>query len=288
MNKSGIIIMILIMIFLFSINSQATGYKIYTNTNEIYYEIFSPDNKIKNNEIIIDIFSNNNEKNIKEKIYFEVSDLLDQKGNIIPAKEVNINFLKKQSTLETHKNKVIINNLDGKISCSIEFDSSVSYFPPGEYRGNLIIGKGLYYIPILLKINPFAQLYINKENINFNLRKPAQDISNEEEIEIDVNTNLENWEVKFEVPQGIIHEDGVCSFPLENLLFRQINDLQSEKNITENSLENVQIFSVDKFNNNKGKYNLKLNIWADIRDNWNCALAGEYKGKIYLTFINKN
>ena len=58
---------------------------------------------------------------------------------------------------------------------------------------------------------------------------------------------------------------------------------QNNKNI---SLDNPQYFNLNYFDKKAGNYNLKLNIWADIRENWNCAMAGEYTGEIYFTFIN--
>ena len=286
MKKSVIIILVLYIIVLYSGISMADEYKIYTNTDQIYFEITSLEKNIKSNEIRIEIYKNKDNK-IKKQLFIQCTDLMDKEGNIIPAKKLNIRFLNNINYSRVN-NKILLNKYEGEILFNIGLDQTTSSYPPGEYRGNLSIGDGIYNIPIILKINTFAQLFINKDIIHFNLSKPAANISNKEEIEIYVNTNLENWEVAVEFSEKIIHENGICSFPLENLLYRKGNKYQNKKKISNTNLENIQNFSSNSFNNNRGNYSLKLDIWADIRDNWNRVLAGEYTGKIYVTFISND
>ena len=281
-----IVILVLFLIFIISDNSLAGEYKIYTNTDQIYFEITSPENDIRSNDISVEIY-NNKENKLKKELFLHCSDLIDKEGNIISANELNINILNNQYSSKTY-NKVLLNKYEGEILFNLILSQAASYYPPGEYRGNLSIGNGIYNIPIIVKINTFAQLFINKDIIHFNLSKPAENISNKEEIEIYVNTNLENWEVAVELSEKVIHENGICSFPLENLLYRKVNKYQNKKIISNTNLKNIQNFSSNSFNNNRGNYSLKLDIWADIRDNWNRVLAGEYTGKIYVTFISND
>ena len=303
-KNTGIIILFLILIIFLSNYSLANSYKIYTNTDEISFEINSPENRIKSNEIIVELyFDDKNKNNIKNNIFLQTSDLIDKKGNIIPAKNFKINLSNNKFSYKNLTNKVIIKKNEGKITFCVELDQSTSYYPPGEYRGNLIIGDRIYVIPIFLKINTFAQLDINRTNIRFKLDNPAQSISNKEEIEIFVKTNLENWDVKLEFSEGLIHEDGKFSFPLENILCSEnrnqnikkvnkenlkINSLVNPQFINFNSFEKIDLNKIDNSLSNNGNYNLKLSLWADIRNNWNCAKAGEYTGMIYLTFIDNN
>lgn len=298
MKKTGIVLILFFMIILLSTGSFANEYKTYINADEIYFEINSPEKRIRSNEIILEIYFNSKDNKVKRELFFRVTDLISSEREVIPAGSLSVNYLNKKSSFNNQNSKVLINKEEGQIYFSLELDPVISYKPPGEYRGNLAIGDGIYNIPISLKINPFAELLVNKNNINFNLIKPADNISNKEELEINVATNLEDWEVKFEFPQGMVHEDGVCKFPLENLLYSEAANFSKSANIKNNNLETVRFFSFRDFEKNKnvnnnlnkkqGNYNLKLNIWADIRDNWNCALAGEYNGEIIVTFINNN
>jgi len=281
-----IVILVLFLIFIISDNSLAGEYKIYTNTDQIYFEITSPENDIRSNDISVEIY-NNKENKLKKELFLHCSDLIDKEGNIISANELNINILNNQYSSKTY-NKVLLNKYEGEILFNLILSQAASYYPPGEYHGNLIIGDGIYNLPIFLKISPFAQVSVNKEKVHFNLLKPAQNISNKEVIEINVDTNLENWNLKLEFPQGIVHEDGKCSFPLEQIICNKVDYNLENQNVNYNNFENPQLLNVTYFDKKVGKYNLKLNIWADIRDDWNCVLAGEYTGEIYFTFINNN
>ena len=307
MKKIKIEILFLILIFLLTNTLAvlaANEYKIYSNTEQIYFEINSPESINKIDDIIIDIYFNKDQEKYQNKdIYIKTSDLINKKGVIIPAKLLNITLINNISFWQGESNKALIKNNEEKVAFNLKLSNYISYYPPGEYRGNIIIGDSIYNIPIYLKLNAFAEVDIDKTRVHFTLDKPAEFSSNKEEIEIQVKTNLENWEVKLEFLKGMIHEDGDFNFPLENILYSKNNKNKVKKMINQNKRANnlisPQYISFNSFENNirknssianskRGNYNLKLTLWADIRENWNCVKAGEYNGEIYLTFIENN
>ncbi|MFW6025169.1 MAG: hypothetical protein ACOCRX_02395 [Candidatus Woesearchaeota archaeon] len=283
MKKIIFFIIIFNFIILISFNAFAGDFNISSNTTEIEFYISSPDKIPCSEDILLSIYPENiKNKNRIEKIFIELSDLVNDNGEIIPSNELKI-----------------INNKELNFNISVK--KSIAYYPPGNYKGRLLIANGIYSIPIFIEIKPFAYLDINKDKIFFNLDKPATHLSNKEKIKLNVETNLKNWELIMEFPDGFIHEDQSSRFPLENIFYSREKNIKRDSDILKANFKTNPIISIESFNylsykdnsilsnkNKAGHYYLDLYLWADIKENWNRVKAGEYIGEIYFTFINKN